>query len=303
MKIYDYAPGKSIPGKRVIALGFFDGVHRGHRAIIESAKEIAAKNGLPSAIFTFRAENTELKDDSRIYSTQKKLSIFEELEVDEVILTDFVKVKYVTAESFISDILVREFGCSVAVSGEDFRFGQKAMGNTELLGRRLSELGAVLVCPDAILEDGEKISSTRIKRLLSLGKVSDAARLLGKPYFICSEVKRGLGKGRSFGFPTVNTELSDGEISLRSGVYKCRAILGLKTYDAISNVGICPTVSERNKHTETYILGYEGNLYGKYITIEFLDFIRPEMKFNSEKELIMQIKLDIKNNFNSEDMI
>ena len=303
MKIYDYTEGHAIPDKRVIALGFFDGVHKGHRAIIEEAKKIAAKRGLPTAVFTFRAENNRLKNDPCIYSTDKKLSLFESLGVDEVILTDFIEVKDLSAESFISDILVGDFGCEVAVSGKDFRFGKGAMGNTELLGSALSKIGSSLVCPEAIVMDGEKISSSRIKRLLLDGNVKDAGALLGQPYFICSEVKRGLGKGKGFGFPTVNTEISDGEISLPAGVYKCRATVGTEKFDAISNVGVCPTVSVRAKHIETYILNYSGDLYGEKITVEYLDFIRPEKKFSSQEELIMQIKLDINNNFNSEELI
>ena len=163
--------------------------------------------------------------------------------------------------------------------------------------------GAQLICPDAIYEGGEKISSTRIKALLCEGKVKRAGELLGKPYSVNGRVEHGLGLGKTFGFPTVNTEIGEGEISLLSGVYKCRVRIGESYYDAISNVGVCPTVGERKKHTETYILSYSGELYGENVRIEFLDFIRPEKKFDSEKELIMQIKLDISKNFDSEDII
>lgn len=303
MKIYDYAPGTKISGKRVIALGFFDGVHRGHREIIETACKAAREKNLPAALFTFRAENAELKNSVRIYSTEKKLSILEGLGIDEVIISDFSKLKDLSAERFVTDTLLTDFGCAAAVSGDDFRFGKMAMGDTALLSEMLSLYGAELICPDAIYEGGEKISSTRIKELLSQGRVKEAATLLGQPYFISSEVKRGLGKGKTFGFPTVNTEIGEGEISLLSGVYKCRVKIEESYYDAISNVGVCPTVGERKKHTETYILSYSGELYGENIRIEFLDFIRPEKKFDSEKELITQIKLDISKNFDSEDII
>ncbi|MBR5139794.1 MAG: riboflavin biosynthesis protein RibF [Clostridia bacterium] len=303
MKIYDYTPGTRISGKRVIALGFFDGVHKGHRAIIDAAIKIAKEKSLPAALFTFRAENAELKNNVRIYSTEKKLSILESLGIDEVIIADFSKLKGLSAERFITDTLLGDFGCAAAVSGEDFRFGKMAVGDTALLREKLSHLGAELICPGAIYENGEKISSTRIKSLLTEGRVWEAAELLGEPYFIYSEVKRGLGKGKTFGFPTVNTEIDDGEVSLLSGVYKCRVKIDGHCYDAISNVGVCPTVGERKKHTETYILNYSGELYGESIRIEFLNFIRPEKKFDSEKDLIMQIKLDISKNFDSEDII
>ena len=301
IKVYNYIPEKKLEGKRVIALGFFDGVHLGHREIIRNAVEEAKKLSIPSAVFTFSSESKGIKDESRIYSTENKLALIEELGIDEAIVADFGAVKNVSASDFVTDILLGELGCAIALSGEDFRFGKGAWGNTELLRELLAAKGAALICPDAVMQDGEKISSSRIKKLLTLGKVKKAAELLGAPYFVKSEVKRGLGLGKSFGFPTVNTEIKEGEISLISGVYKCKAYIDGKAYDALSNVGTCPTVSERKKHIETYVLGFSGDLYGDSITVNFLDFVRPEMKFESINQLIMQIKLDIINTFRSED--
>lgn len=301
IKIYNYIPGNRLDGKRVIALGFFDGVHLGHREIIRSAVTMAQKLSLPSAVFTFISESEGIKGDGRIYSTEKKLALIEQLGIDEAIVADFGAVKNVSASDFVTDILLGELGCAMALSGDDFRFGKGALGNTEMLRELLQKNGANLISPSEVREGGEKISSSRIKKLLSFGNVRKAAELLGSPYFVRSEVRHGLGLGKSFGYPTVNTEIEEGEISLLSGVYKCSADIGTKTYDALSNVGTCPTVGDRKKHIETYILGFNGDLYGQSITINFLDFIRPEMKFESANQLIMQIKLDITNTFHSED--
>ena len=293
IKIYEYESGKILPKKRVIALGFFDGVHLGHREILKRAVSEAKALGIPSAVFTFLSESEGLKDEKRIYPTKKKLSLIAECGIDEAIVADFSSVKSVSAENFIENILVGELGCAVALSGEDFRFGKGALGNTALLSATLKSHGASLICPDYVMAGGEKISSSRIKNLILLGKVKEAAELLGAPYSVTSEVKRGLGLGKSFGFPTVNTEISRGTLSLKNGVYACRTATGEKSYKAIANVGTCPTVGDREKHIETFILDFDGNLYGEEISISFLDFIREEKKFESVEELKMQINIDI----------
>lgn len=291
--IYDYKPQAKLLGKRVIALGFFDGVHRGHREILKTAVSEAKALGAISSVFTFASDTSEFKGEKRIYSSEKKLALIAECGIDEVIIADFEAVKSISAEDFISQTLISELGCILAVSGKDFRFGYKALGDTELLKKSIENFGARLICPADIEEDGEKISSSKIKELLSLGKVKKAGELLGAPYFVKSRVKKGLGLGKSFGFPTVNTEIEKNEMSLLSGVYRCVCEIDENKYDALTNVGICPTVSKREKHMETYILGCDADLYGKEVKICFLDFIRPERKFESTESLIMQIKADI----------
>ena len=301
MKVYEYERGKALLGKRVIALGFFDGVHLGHREILKRAVSEAKKLSLPSAVFTFSSENENIKGEGRIYSTKEKLALLSEFGVDEVIISDFDALKSISADDFICEILVGELGCAIALSGKDFRFGNGALGDTELLAAALKKEGALLICPDEVRADGEKISSSRIKKLLISGDVKKANELLGRPYSLSSEVKKGLGLGKSFGFPTVNTEIEKGLVSLRAGVYKCEVKIGKKKYNAIANVGTCPTVSDREKHTETYIIDFTGDLYGEKIVISFLDFIREEKKFETVEQLQKQIKLDINSSFDKEE--
>lgn len=291
--VYNYKPKAKLPGKRVVALGYFDGVHRGHREILKAASKEAKALGAVASVFTFATDANNFKGEKKIYSNEKKINLISECGIDEIIIADFEEVKSISAEDFISQTLVEELGCVLAVSGKDFRFGHKALGDTELLRKSIENFGARLICPSDVEEDGEKISSSRIKKLLSEGNVKKAGELLGAPYFVQNKVRRGLGLGKSFGFPTVNTEIEASQISLPNGVYKCICEIDKKNYDALTNVGICPTVSSREKHMETYILGCNENLYDKEIKICFLDFVRPEKKFESTESLIMQIKADI----------
>lgn len=301
IKIYEYNKEMRLCGKRVIALGFFDGVHRGHRKILSEAVCEARKRGLPSAVFTFRSESEHIKGEGRIYPTEQKLSLIAECGIDEAIVADFDAVREVSAEDFITDILIDRLGLIAAVAGEDFRFGRGALGSTELLAKKLSRLGALLISPEDVTENGEKISSRRIKELLASGDIIGANLLLGAPYFVTGDVNRGLGLGKSFGFPTVNTELPPLAPPLKNGVYKTRCETKGKAFDALTNLGTCPTVGARKKHLETYILGCEGDLYGEDVKIYFLDFIRPEKKFDTTEQLIMQINIDINTAFDNKE--
>ena len=301
IKVYNYTDGTELSGKRVIALGFFDGVHRGHRDIIEKAIEEAKKLSVPAAVFTFLGESFALKG-GHIYSTEEKLSILEDIGADEVILADFSEMREVSAEDFVTGTLLKDLGCALALSGNDFRFGKGASGSTELLSALLKEGGASLICRDTVTENGMKISSTEVRELLREGKIKEANKLLGSPYFIKRKVRRGLGLGKSFGFPTLNADIDERGVDMLSGVYKCVCRVDGEKHFAIANVGVCPTVSDRKKHIEAYLLGYSGDLYGKNILLEFLDFIRPEIKFSSKEELIKQINVDIKNTFKADEL-
>lgn len=294
MKIYEYSLSKKEPtAYRLIALGFFDGVHEGHRHLLKTAKSLARKKGLVFSVFTFKAECEALKSSSRLYQTEEKLELLEKLEADEVILADFNELSSVSAENFIKKVLIDGLSCSVAVSGRDFRFGNGAAGDINLLKKMLSENGADAYIVEDKMSGGEKISTTRIKKLLSEGKVEDANRLLGSPYFIRTTVESGLGKGKSLGFPTVNSSLDEKNFPLKRGVYRTAVRVGDKTYPSITNIGVCPTFEERSIHAETNIIDFDGNLYGEKIYITFYEYLREEIRFNNEKELISQIKVDI----------
>ena len=180
----------------------------------------------------------------------------------------------------------------IAVAGYDFRFGSGAQGDAALLLNTMKSAGLDCVIEKEQKIGKEKISTTKIKELLSIGDVKTARQFLGMPYFIRGEVKRGNGVGHTLGFPTVNTDFEDGKVLLKRGVYRTAIDIDGTLYSGLTNVGSCPTFKERNLHAETFILDFSGDLYGKNISIYFLGFLREEKQFNSPKELILQINVD-----------
>lgn len=292
MTIYEYKPGQQIDIKdAAIALGFFDGIHMAHRRLLERTREIAKKENLVFAVFTFPSEDN-FKGEEIIYSTEQKLSILEKMGVEAVILANFKSVSEISAQNFVNNALFCDMHCRAAVAGYDFRFGKGAKGNAKLLSSLLSLLGAKCFIEDEMKIDGEKISTTRIKALLKEGRVEEAKRFLGAPFFIKSRVKHGLGLGRKLGFPTVNTEFKGGVTPLKQGVYRTAVEISGRLYSSITNVGTCPTFEERTVHSETFIIDFSEAIYEEEIRIFFLGFLREEKKFNSQEELIMQINVD-----------
>ncbi len=291
MEIYTYTPGVALPEKTVIALGFFDGVHEGHRRLFATAKRTAEERGLTFAVFTFRTV-CGVKGKTVIYSDEEKLALFRELGVEAVILADFSDISDISADSFIKNCLLCDMGCRVAVCGYDFRFGKGRAGDAKLLSDTLASLGAECIIEDEHKICGEKISTTKIKELLAEGKAERARLFLGYPYFILADVEHGRGVGQKLGFPTVNTRLSPERAPLRLGVYRTAVSISGRLYTGVTNVGTCPTFKEREVHAETYIVGYSGDLYGEKIRIFFLGFLRDEHKFSSAEKLIMQINVD-----------
>lgn len=289
MKIYEYKVGMRLDAERVIALGLFDGVHLGHRELIDVARRRADELSVPLAVFTFAAEDTRLKGGERIYSTERKLELLSTLSVDEVILASFSELSGVSAEDFAL-ALPTLMGCKTAVSGRDFRFGRGAIGDVSLLCEVLNSHGAELITVDDVVFDGRKVSTTYIKELLSLGRVREAATLLAAP-FVSDRltVVHGNGAGRAFGYPTLNTSPPS---LLPSGVYLTRVKIDGKLYTGMTNIGTCPTFAERERHAETYILDFSSDVYESEVEIYFIDYIREERRFSSEDDLINQLETD-----------
>lgn len=293
MEKREYIPGKKcFSNGALIALGLFDGVHKGHRYLLDEAKKLAEAAGLIFAVFTFRSFGASQKSTPPIYSTEDKLDILESLGVNAVILADFEKVSGISSTDFINLSLINDMNCRAAVCGEDFRFGKGASGDAEFLKRELENTGRCALIVDEQKESGEKISTTRIKSLIANGSISEANNLLGAPYFLRSSVSHGAGLGKTLGFPTLNTDIPKERFKIKSGVYlSCLSIDGVLR-PAITNIGTCPTFSERPLHAETHVIDFDGDLYGQEIKISLLDFIRGERKFESPEQLILQIRAD-----------
>lgn len=294
MKIYEYKTGDVLPvGDCAVAIGLFDGFHTAHRALIEKTKEEAKKKGISSGIFTFVSNDSIKRGAKKIYSTKEKLKIAESLGIDFAVVADFLDISQLTAKEFVKSTLIRGLSAKVAAVGFNFRFGKGASGDASLLDRLMRESGGEAIVFDEYTAKGKPVSSTRIRELLSEGKMEMAAELLGEPYFLLGEVSHGDGRGRTLGLPTVNTEIPDEKLAPRSGVYVSAVIIGDEIFGGVTNVGTCPTFGERKTHAETYILDFSGEIYGEEIQVYLLEFIRAEKQFNSADELIMQIKLDI----------
>ena len=294
MQIYEYQKGKKLNiGKTVVALGFFDGVHIGHRELLRRAKAISEERGLGFAVFTFKAEESGFKGSGRLYSTEDKLSIFEAIGVETVIITDFPDVCNISAESFVEDSLISDIGCTVAVAGYDFRFGKGAFGDVGMLCEIMSRCGGSSVVVEEQTFKGKKISTTVIKELFAKGEIFEANALLGEPYFIRGRVSRGNGFGKVLGFPTINIPISKDAFSPRHGVYRAEVKIGGKVYTGVTNIGICPTFEEREIHAETFLLDFSEDVYGGDVKVSLLDFLRDEKRFDSAEQLKMQINVDV----------
>ena len=287
-----------IPKACVLCLGNFDGVHIAHRALLNTAKNLRAHR-FPDAVcgvFCFDPPSSDFfgtTAPAHLSSLSEKLSYFRDEGVDYVFLADFSALREMPADQFATDILKDYCHCVAAVCGFNFRFGHKGVGDPSLLKALLD---IPVEVQSEIQADGETVSSSRIRTLLRNGKAEEAAALLGRPYSICSEVLHGKALGRKWGFPTINQEFPLGMLIPRHGVYvtDCTLPDGSRRR-GISNVGIHPTVDQNaTLNCETHLLDFDGSLYGCEITVSFLHFIRPEMKFDSPQALQEQIERDLK---------
>lgn len=291
IKSYHY-PEKLNIGKCAVALGYFDGVHIGHRELISLLVREAKAEGLKSYVLTFEDDLAKTKKtQSIIYNTEEKLKFFESLGVDGVIVSDFSSISGLSPESFVYDVLIDSLGAELAISGYNFRFGKFAAADSSRLIELMEQKGKRALVLSERRIDGKTISATAIRELISDKKLDEATRMLGVPYFIEGAVERGLGLGKGFGFPTVNIPIRETS-PLASGVYRTAVKIGDKLYTGVTNVGSCPTVKEREIHTETLIADFDGNLYGQNIKIYFLGYLREERLFDSVDELRAQIYFD-----------
>ena len=295
MNIYKYTPDRATGLQNaVIALGFFDGVHIAHRELIRETVEIAKKENLSPTVFTFTAEGAIKSDAPRLYSTEERLRILENLGIENVILVNFKDIAGFEAEDFVNTCLINHFGARAVVAGYNFRFGKGARGNREILTTLMGEAGLRAYITEEITFDEKTISSTLIRAYLADGKIEVANRLLGSPYFISGRVESGNRVGKKLGFPTINIPLREGYVQLGRGVYFTAVKIGNEFYRGITNVGTCPTFDERKMHTETYILDYNTEIYGEEVEIFFLEFIREERKFGSPEELRSEIERNMR---------
>ena len=293
MNIINYKYPDSIRLERTaVALGYFDGVHVGHRELISLMAREARAKGLSPYVLTFADSLSKAKKkQSIIYNIEEKIKIFAELGVDGVIVADFKSVSGLSPEAFVKEVLVDALGAELAVSGYNFRFGKYAAAGASELIELMDSFGKRAIVLSEQKYHGSPLSATVIRGLLAERRLDEASAMLGAPYRIEGRVEKGLGLGRVYGFPTVNLPLRP-TAPLPSGVYRTAVKIGERLYTGITNVGSCPTVCEREIHTETLIADFSGDLYGQTLRIYFLGYLREERRFDSVEALREQIYID-----------
>lgn len=273
-----------------IALGTFDGFHRGHKAVIEKTKEgkyppyILLFPRHPQEIITGRAPAELLTDGARSrLLTEYKI---------KPIYTDFEKIYRLSPEEFFEKILVKELNARELSCGKNYTFGSGAEGTAQTLERLCKKNGIVLRIAETVRCEGEPISSTRIRRAIEDGDVEKANEMLGRPFSYGFTVVHGDARGRTLGFPTLNQIIPDGFVKLKYGVYASAVYAGGSLHSAVTNYGVRPTVGGDRVFSETHIADFSGDLYGKSMEIYILSRLRPEKRFGSFSELSRAISAD-----------
>lgn len=281
-----------------VALGTFDGFHRGHAALIDELKNIAKAHDLYTLVYTFTSVPSELftrtKTPSRLFTLEEKIAAFEKTGIDYLILKDFDK-KYaaISEDDFIRQ-LKATLNISYLVVGFNFTYGKGASGNVASLKKQADNYGFQTDTIEPVIVGGMPVSSSRIREALLKGDMETAAVMLGRNYSLYGIVSEGKRFGRSIGFPTINLKTEKEKLLPANGVYITRVWINGSDYPGITNIGYNPTVHcDSAVHVETHILSFEKKIYGERVKLEFLRRIRDEIKFIHTDMLKAQIGKDI----------
>jgi riboflavin kinase/FMN adenylyltransferase len=284
----------------VVAIGNFDGVHRGHLAVIKRARTLAEELNSPCAVLTFEPHPADFfKGPNTIFRLtprDAKARALEQLGIDGMIVITFDKaLASLPAEAFIVEILVRRLSVRAVVAGYDFHFGAGRSGSPAVLKEAGKRHGFAVEIVERVPADtmdiNEAASSTAARAALEAGDVEDAARLLGHPFAIIGKVIHGQELGRTLGFPTANL-LPDPSCRLRHGIYAVRVVVGTIIHDGVASYGRRPTFDNGQALLEAFLFDFSGDLYGETIEVLFIGWIRAEAKFDSAVALIAQMQRD-----------
>ncbi len=283
-----------------LAIGNFDGIHKGHQEIINKIKEIASYNNLSSSIMSFnphpRIFFNQIKEPFNIYTQKDKINFLEKLGLD--IFIDFSfdnNLSILSADDFVIKILIDKLNIKYLVIGKDFKFGKDRKGNFETLEKYVEQkkFDIHLIDPIMLADKSDKYSSSIIRSQIKDGFIKDVEESLGRPWHMHGIIIEGDKRAREINFPTANI-IPDQHILPKRGVYCVEVLLEGKKYKGVSNFGLRPTVDGSKLLLETHMFNFSEEIYGKELTVEFLTFIRSEQKFNNFEELTKQINKDIK---------
>lgn len=280
-----------------VALGNFDGVHKGHQRLIASCVKFANSHGLTPVVFTFRTHPRNripgMKPVLSILRPEKKDAIIESLGTEILVDVPFDdEIMTMPTEDFARRILAEKLGAKAAFCGFNYHFGHMAKGDAALLAQYGKELGFAVHEMKPYKIEGNVVSSTLIRTLIASGRVDRCEAYMGRHYEIEGEVVVGNKLGRKLGFPTSNLNIDETMVTPPNGVYATNCIYNGVRYPSITNVGVRPTVGGGKKNVETHIFDFDRILYGKWITVEFLEKTRDEVKFDSVEDLSEQIIRD-----------
>jgi riboflavin kinase / FMN adenylyltransferase len=293
--VRDSAPDDALRGA-VVAIGNFDGVHRGHRAVIGAALDQARALGRPAAALTFephpRAYFNPGEPLFRLTDEAVKLRLLASTGLDgAIVLTFDAALAGLSAESFVERILVERFAVSGAVIGFNFHFGMNRAGSPDFLKSQGKKYGFAVDVVPRFEDQGRPVSSGPIRDALAAGRVDQAAEFLGYPWFVSGEVIHGDKRGRELGFPTANLKL-DAACGLRHGIYAVRVAAGERRYSGVASFGRRPMFDTGAVLLEVFLFDFAGDLYGQNIDVAFIDWIREERMFDSAGALIAQMQDD-----------
>ena len=276
--------------KTALALGTFDGVHLGHRAVIEAA----VKSGFKPVVVAFKYPPKMYFDKSVGYITsiEDKNRAFKALGVDSIQYLDFLSIRNMSSEEFLT-FLKEKYNPAFICCGFNYHFGKNGAGNTSLLQEFCKQNDITLKVLEPVCEDNKTISSTYIRGLLKNGEVEKANRLLSIDFGFSGAVIKGDERGRTIGYPTANQNYPNNLTEIKHGVYKSLITVNGKTYNAITNIGHRPTFKTDNVGAETYIIDFYDDIYGEIADIRLAQFLRVDQKFNSIEALKEAIKKDI----------
>lgn len=281
----------------VATIGNFDGVHRGHRTILEALKQQAFESDAQVCVITFEPQPREFfqkeKAPARLSSLREKLSLLAEQDVDQVLCLPFNdRLRSLSAEEFVLKVLIEGLGIRYLIVGDDFRYGCDRNGDFEHLQRMGQNHGFDVCDTRTVLLEQSRISSTRVREALANKQLAEAEQLLGRPFTMIGRVVKGQQLGRTLGFPTANIRVCRGQLPLQ-GVFAVRVSANGHKLNAVANLGIRPSVGGGGTVLEVHMLDFKGDLYDQTLRVEFVEKIRDEQKFESLDALRAAIGNDI----------
>jgi riboflavin kinase / FMN adenylyltransferase len=296
VKVHHELPER--PGSRalVVAIGFFDGFHRGHRDIVRAALR-ERRAGERTAVLTFREHPSAFlrpgTEPPLIATLEERVNAFARAGIDEAFVLRFDDaIASLSPQRFLGETLIERIGARAMVVGANFRFGHKRAGDVALAQRYLAERGRQVIAVPNAMDGGERVSSTRIRAAIARGDFETADELLGAPYTVRGVVTFGAGRGHDLGYPTANVAVPPGKLLPPDGVYRITARHDGRDYLGLVSVGTNPTFEGTARSVEAWLLDFNGALYGEELALRNLRFVREQRRFDSADELIAQMRED-----------